>query len=122
MSFTRLLLGVILLFHSILASTLVVPPKSVMVVAFEDVYEMSLLANTMSDLMMETTLVISSQANNELFEKLVDVEVIKVNTSNEKINNEISAMKLCENFLTDTNVSWYVDNVKPTFIVFPAVR
>ncbi|XP_011498285.1 PREDICTED: UDP-glucuronosyltransferase 1-9-like [Ceratosolen solmsi marchali] len=120
MAFVCLILS--LIFLSTDASSLVSPPKSAVVIAFEDAYDLSLLANTISDLGTETTLVIPFEENN-YYEHLISVEVIKINASLQSSDtNDAKALRLCESFISDSNVSNHVKLIQPTFIIFPAVR
>lgn len=110
------------LINSVFASSLATPPQSAVVIAFEDVYDLSLLANTISDMGIETTLVIPFDEN-DYYEHLVSVELIKVNTSLKLSDNLHSrALKLCDSFISDSNISKYIQALQPTFIIFPGVR
>ena len=112
----------ILLLHFTKASSLAAPPQSAVVVAFEDVYDLSLLANTISDLGIDTTLVIPHDAN-DYYEYLVAVEVIKINASLlSSDNKDTRALKLCESFISDFNITKYFQAQQPTFVIFPGVR
>ncbi|XP_016839145.1 UDP-glucuronosyltransferase 1-5 [Nasonia vitripennis] len=110
------------LIHSTAASSLASPPQSAVVVAFEDVYELSLLANTISDLGIETTLVIPANVSN-YYEHLVGVDLMTVNASlKADDSDDLKAVKLCESFISDSGIAKHVKSLQPTFIIFPGVR
>ncbi|KAJ8678570.1 hypothetical protein QAD02_014357 [Eretmocerus hayati] len=113
-----LLIQVVTIFASSLAS----PPQSAVIIAFENAYDLSLLANTISDLGIETTFVISSD-DSDYYEHLVAVEVIKINSSLKVSDtSDIRASKLCKTLISDASVKKHVQSIQPTFIIFPAVR
>lgn len=104
------------------ASSLVISPQSAVILAFEDAYDLSLLANTISDLAIDTTFIISGDET-DYYENMVSVELIKLNVSfqgNE--NKDVVALRLCENLISNAIVSDYIKNTQPTFAIFPAVR
>ncbi|XP_034940732.1 2-hydroxyacylsphingosine 1-beta-galactosyltransferase-like [Chelonus insularis] len=116
-----------LLFTSILcfahASTLLKPPQTALVIGFEKVYDLSLLANTLSDQGIDATLIVPSIYSNDVYENLINVEVIKLNFTIEKnLKNEDKALKACEVFLSDKKIHQTVIEIAPTFTIFPAVR
>ncbi|XP_014208984.1 UDP-glucuronosyltransferase 1-8-like [Copidosoma floridanum] len=123
----RSLLGAALLLqllHNSVASSLLTPPQLALIVAFEDVYDLSLLANTISGLGIETTLVVSSSgASYERYENLNGVELISINnTSLGAGDDDDRAVKLCDSFISDINVMQYAQKMQPTFVIFPGVR
>jgi hypothetical protein len=121
MAFACLVLSAALI-STTAASSLASPPKSAVIIAFEDTYDLSLLANTISDLGIETTLVIPFDENN-YYEHLISVEVMKINASLKSSDtNNAKALKLCESFMYDSNIINHIKLLQPTFIIFPAVR
>ncbi|XP_015598027.1 UDP-glucuronosyltransferase 2B1 [Cephus cinctus] len=106
------------------ASSLASPPKSALVIAFDNVNELSLLANTLSDQGIDTTLVVNSLE--EVYDNLVDVEVYPLNKSSLDQNGHQSAdrvaLQICQTFLTDEKLANKVREILPTFVVFPAWR
>ena len=104
-------------------STLTTPPQSAVVVAFEDVYDLSLLANTLSDQGIDATLIIPDSYENELYETLIDVEVLTVKLKTEESTSaEKRAVQACEALLTDEGIAKKIQEIQPTFTIFPALR
>ena len=100
-------------------STLVAPPLSAVVVAFEDIYDLSLLANSLSDQGIDATLIIPAPSKGELYETLIDVEVLTVNVEAEEFAITIQA---CEGLLKDEEVARKIQEIQPIFVIFPAFR
>lgn len=103
------------------SSTLTTPPQSAVVVAFEDIYDLSLLANTLSDQGIDTTLIIPASNENEVYETLIDVEVLTVEIK-ESTYSEKKTIQICEALLKDDQIAKKIQEIQPTFIVFPALR
>lgn len=104
-------------------STLTAPPQSAVVVAFEDVYDLSLLANTLSDQGIDATLIIPDSYENELYETLIDVEVLTVKLKTEESTSaEKRAVQACEALLKDEGIAKKIQEIQPTFTIFPALR
>ncbi|XP_011303100.1 UDP-glucuronosyltransferase 1-8 [Fopius arisanus] len=104
------------------ASTLSAPPQSALVVAFENAYELSLLANTLTDQGIDATMIVASDAG-DMYENLVEVEVIKLNvTSRDHDNLEKRALNACEALLGDQKILKRIGEIQPTFTIFPAIR
>ncbi|XP_057321404.1 putative UDP-glucuronosyltransferase ugt-58 [Microplitis mediator] len=108
---------------SVQASILASPPQTALIIGFENVYDLSLLANTISDQGIDVTLVIPALNSRDIYEHLVQVEVIKLNfTTGSNDKREEKALKACETFLSDKNVIKRVGEIQPTFTIFPAIR
>ncbi|KAL7295191.1 hypothetical protein TKK_0011497 [Trichogramma kaykai] len=107
--------------HSAVASSMIVPPHSAVVFAFEDVYDLSLLAHTLSDQSgVETTLVIAHDEH-DFYEHMIDVDIIRINaTFKDNNSKEERALKLCDAVVSDNKLKRRLDN--PTFVVFPGMR
>lgn len=104
-------------------STLTAPPLSALVVGFEGAYDLSLLANTLSDQGVDVTLVVPEPIADNLYENLIDVDVYRLKVSFEKSEfSEDQALKFCENFLDDKELSRKIQEIQPTFTLFPALR
>ncbi|XP_032679893.1 UDP-glucuronosyltransferase 1-6-like [Odontomachus brunneus] len=105
-------------------SILTAPPLSALIVAFENVYDLSLLANTLSDQGIDTTLVVSTYTANELYNNLIDVEVLQLNINNNKPAHsaEKRAIEACDSLLRDQEVLKRINELQPTFTIFPALR
>ncbi|XP_015438206.1 PREDICTED: uncharacterized protein LOC107193316 [Dufourea novaeangliae] len=114
------------LVHVAVSSTLSAPPQSAVVVAFEDVYDMSLLANTLSDEGIDTTLIIPASNEPDLYETLIDVEVVTVRVESAHVDesaySDSRAIKICEAFLNDDEIARKMSELQPTFAIFPALR
>lgn len=109
-----------LLIYSTKASTLASPSKSAVIFAFEDIYDLSLLANTLSDQGVKTTFVIPHDSP-DYYEHMKEVDIIPVNSTFKDIESkEDRALKLCESILSSTELRKKLD--KPTFTIFPAIR
>jgi len=105
------------------SSTLTAPPLSALVVAFESVYDLSLLANTFSDQGIYTTLIIPTYAANDLYNKLIDVEVLQLDVSvDESLPADKRALEACGILFRDEKILKEIQEFQPTFIVFPALR
>lgn len=112
------------LFGFISGSILTAPPLSALIVAFENVYDVSLLANTLSDQGIDTTLVVPTYTANELYNNLIDVEVLQLNINTDKPAHsaEKLAVEACDSLLRDQEVLKRVKELQPTFTIFPALR
>ena len=105
------------------SSILTAPPQSAVLVAFEDVYDLSLLANTLSDQGIDATLIIPASSETELYETLIDVEVLTVNVQvEESAYLESKAAQACEALLKDEQIAKKMQEIQPTFTIFPALR
>lgn len=103
------------------SSTLTAPPLSALVVAFESIYDLSLLANTLSDQGIDATLIIPTYAASDLYNKLIDVEVLQLDVD-KSVHADKLALKTCENLFRDEEILKKVQEFQPTFIIFPALR
>lgn len=113
-----------LLINRATASSLATPSDSAVVIAFEDVYDLSLLAYTISDLGVQTTFVLPSDENN-FYERLNETEeVIRVDASHVKPTDtkDVRALKLCDSFLSNRETQRLIQRMEPTFVIFPGVR
>lgn len=111
------------LMNIVQSSTLTTPPQSAVVVAFEDIYDLSLLANTLSDQGIDTTLIIPASNENEVYETLIDVEVLTVKVEiKESTYSEKKTIQICESLLKDEQIAKKIQEIQPTFTVFPALR
>lgn len=111
------------LFRVISSSTLTAPPLSALIVAFENVYDLSLLANTLSDQGIDTTLIIPSYSANDLYNNLIDVEVLKLNVNIDKSTTvDKRALEACDNLFRDDEIFKKIREFQPTFTIFPALR
>lgn len=105
------------------SSTLSAPPQSAVVIAFEDIYDLSLLANTLSDQGIDATLIIPAFSKDEVYETLIDVDVLTIEVNvEESAYPEKTAIQICEAFLKDEQIAKSIQKIQPTFSVFPAVR
>ncbi|XP_053971741.1 UDP-glucuronosyltransferase 2B19-like [Hylaeus volcanicus] len=105
------------------SSSLTAPPQSAVVVAFEDVYDLSLLANTLSDQLIDATLIIPASKKEDLYETLIDVEVLTVDVQiEESAYPETKAVQACEALLKDGQIAKKIQEIRPTFVIFPALR
>ncbi|XP_071553594.1 uncharacterized protein [Temnothorax nylanderi] len=109
------------LFRFASSSTLTAPPLSALVVAFESVYDLSLLANTLSDQGIDATLIIPTYAANNLYNKLIDVEVLQLDVD-KSVHVNKRALETCENLFTDEEILKKIREFQPTFTIFPALR
>ncbi|KAK2583946.1 hypothetical protein KPH14_001205 [Odynerus spinipes] len=104
-------------------STLTGPPLSAVVAGFDGVYDLSLFANTLSDQGIDVTLIVPETIAHDLYENLIDVEVYKLNVSFGKSDYpEDQALKFCERLLDDKELSQKIQEIQPTFTLFPALR
>ncbi|KAI4496059.1 hypothetical protein M0802_008099 [Mischocyttarus mexicanus] len=104
-------------------SSLTTPPLSVLMVGFEDAYDLSLLANTLSDQGIDVTLIIPEQIAHDLYENLIDVEVYQLKASLEKLAYpEDHALKFCESLLKDQELSQKVQELQAAITLVPALR
>ncbi|XP_076285881.1 UDP-glucuronosyltransferase 2B31 isoform X3 [Lasioglossum baleicum] len=109
--------------HIVVGSTLTEPPQSAVVVAFEDVYDLSLLANTLSDEGIDATLIIPEQYQSDLYENLIAVELVLLTVEiDHSAYPENKAIKICEAFLKDEQIAKKISEIQPTFVVFPGLR
>ncbi|KAH0560486.1 UDP-glucuronosyltransferase 2C1-like [Cotesia glomerata] len=108
---------------SVKASMFASPPQTALIIGFEDVYDLSLLSNTLSDQGMDATLIIPSLNSRDIYENLVQVEVIKINftlgTDAKKVDK---SLKACETVLSDKKLLDKIRKIQPTFTIFPALR
>lgn len=105
------------------SSTLTAPPLSALVVAFESIYDLSLLANTLSDQGIDTTLIIPTHTANDIYNKLIDVEVLQLDVNIDKsMSADEHALEACNIFFKDEEILKKVQKFQPTFIIFPALR
>lgn len=112
-----------MLVNFIHGSSLTAPPLSVLMVGFEDAYDLSLLANTLSDQGIDVTLIVPEQIANDLYENLIDVEVYQLKASLEKlVYPEDHALKFCESLLKDQELSRKVQELQATITLVPALR
>lgn len=111
------------LFRFASSSTLTAPPLSALVIAFESVYDLSLLANTLSDQGIDTTLIIPSYAANDLYNNLIDVEVLQLNVNIDKsMSVDIRALEACNSLFKDEEILKKIQEFQSTFTIFPALR
>lgn len=122
MSVTITLYVLMYLANIIHGSTLTAPPQSAVVVAFEDIYDISLLANTLSDQGIDTTLIIPESNEDEVYETLIDVEVLTVKMEVDKsAYSTKKTIQACEALLKDEQIAKKIQEIQPTFTVFPAL-
>lgn len=111
------------LFRVTSSSTLTAPPLSALIIAFESVYDLSLLANTLSDQGIDTTLIIPSYSANDLYNNLIDVEVLKLNVNIDKSTTvDKRALEACDSLFRDDEIFKKIREFQPTFTIFPALR
>lgn len=112
------------LFRVASSSTLTAPPLSALIVAFESVYDLSLLANTLSDQGIYATLIIPSHATNDLYNNLIDVEVLQLNVDIDKssVSADTRALEACNSLFRDEEILKKIQEFQPTFTIFPALR
>jgi len=111
------------LFHLTSGSTLSSPPLSALIIAFDGVYDLSLLANTLSDEGFYTMLIVPDYAAGDLYNNFVDVEVLQLNVNIDKsARPETRALEACNSFFTDVKVLRQIREFQPTVVVFPALR
>ncbi|XP_046425089.1 UDP-glucuronosyltransferase 1A9 [Neodiprion fabricii] len=105
------------------ASSLVTPPKSAVVLAFEYEHELSLLANTLSDENINTVLIIPSTSRDLLYDNLIDVEVVEVKVDAALASTKESrALKACESLLSDETIQNLIQEFSPTYVISPGLR
>ncbi|XP_011642023.1 UDP-glucuronosyltransferase 1-7C-like [Pogonomyrmex barbatus] len=105
------------------SSILTTPPLSALIVAFENIYDLSLLANTLSDQGIDTTLIIPTYAVNDVYNKLIDVEVLQLDVSVDKsMHIEKLALEACDILFRDEEILKKIQEFQPTFTIFPALR
>lgn len=111
------------LFRLASSSTLTAPPLSALIIAFESVYDLSLLANTLSDQGIDTTLIIPSYAASDLYNNLIDVEVLQLNVNIDKsMSVDTHALEACTSLFQDEEILKKVQEFQSTFTIFPALR
>ncbi|XP_025262136.1 UDP-glucuronosyltransferase 1-8 isoform X2 [Camponotus floridanus] len=104
-------------------STLTAPPLSALIIAFESVHDLSLLANTLSDQGIDTTLIIPSYAANDLYNNLIDVEVLQLNVNFDKsMSVDTRALEACSSLFKDEEILKKIQEFQSTFTIFPALR
>lgn len=105
-------------------SSLTAPPLSVLVIGFEGGYDLSLLANTLSDQGIDVTLVLPENIADDLYENLIDVEVYRLKESRERrtVHPEDEALKFCDSLFDDQELSQKVQEFRATITLFPALR
>lgn len=111
------------LFRAASSSTLTRPPLSALIVAFENVYDLSLLANTLSDQGIDTKLIIPSYSANDLYNNLIDVNVWQLDINIDKlVEVDTRALKACNSLFNPRDIIFKTQQFQPTFIIFPALR
>ena len=110
-----------LAFYFASGSSLTQPPQSALVIAFEKSYEQSLLAYTLSDQGIDSTLVVSSLHHDKLYENLQGIEIIKLNVSAQS-SVDTESLSACQALLGDQKILKRVGEIQPTFVLFPALR
>lgn len=111
------------LFRFASSSTLTAPPLSALIIAFESVHDLSLLANTLSDQGIDTTLIIPSYAANDLYNNLIDVEVLQLNVNIDKsMSVDTRALEACNSLFKDEEILKKIQEFQSTFTIFPALR
>lgn len=112
------------LFRLTNGSILTAPPLSALIVTFDNVYDASLLANTLSDQGVDTTLIIPTHTAKDLYNNLIDVEVLQlnINTDTSVYSKEAYAINACDSLLRDQKVLERVKELQPTFTIFPTLR
>lgn len=97
------------------------PPKTALVIGFEDTYDISLLANSLTDNGISSTLIIPNDS--DIYEYLVEVDVIKLNFTIDKTSTiEAKALKACESLISDEKILKLIGEIQPTFVIFSALR
>lgn len=105
------------------SSILTAPPHSAIIVAFEDLYDLSLLANTISDQGIDATLIFPGSRVNELYENLIEVEKLPINVNVDgKVSAEKQAIDICKSLWDDDEIAKKIQEIQPTFAIFPALR
>lgn len=104
------------------ASTFISPQQTALVIGFEKLYDISLLANTLSDQGIDSILIIPSTTE-DIYEHLIEVEVITLNITNAKdAKKEEKALNACEALITNKKILKKIKEIQPTFTIFPALR
>ncbi|KAK0167975.1 hypothetical protein PV327_001821 [Microctonus hyperodae] len=104
------------------ASTFISPQQTALVIGFEKLYDISLLANTLSDQGIDSILIIPSTIE-DIYEHLIEVEVITLNITNAKnAKKEEKALNACEALITNKKILKKIKEIQPTFTIFPALR
>lgn len=99
------------------------PPLSALIVAFENIYDLSLLANTLSDEGIDTSLIIPNYAAQDIYNNLIDVEVLQLNVNTgSSIYPEKRALQACDSLLKDEKILKKVQEIQPTITIFPTLR
>jgi len=87
------------------------------------VHDLSLLANTLSDQGIDTTLIIPSYAANDLYNNLIDVEVLQLNVNIDKsMSVDTRALEACNSLFKDEEILKKIQEFQSTFTIFPALR
>lgn len=112
------------LFQFTSGSMLAAPPLSALIIAFESVYDLSLLANTLSDQGIDASLIIPTYAANDLYNNLIDVEVLQLNVNIDKSidKSNIRALEACDSLFRDEKILKKIRELQPTFTIFPILR
>lgn len=111
------------LFRLTSGSILTAPPLSALIIAFEDVYDLSLLANTLSDQGIDSTLIVPTYAASDLYNNLIDVEVLQLDVNADKfVRVNARALETCDSLLRNQEILKRVHELQPTFTIFPALR
>lgn len=101
---------------------LTAPPLSALIIAFESVYDLSLLANTLSDQGIDTSLIVPTYAANDLYNNLIDVEVLQLNVDKSADKSNIHALEACDSLFRDEEILKKIREFQPTFTIFPILR
>lgn len=103
---------------------LAAPPLSALVIAFESVYDLSLLANTLSDQGIDASLIVPTYAADDIYNNLVDVEVLQLNVNIDKSvdKSNIRALEACDSLFRDEKILKKIREFQPTFTIFPILR
>ncbi|XP_020282917.1 UDP-glucuronosyltransferase 2B30-like [Pseudomyrmex gracilis] len=110
-------------FQFVSSSSLVAPPLSALIVAFENIYDLSLLANTLSDEGIDTSLIIPNYAAQNIYNNLIDVEVLQLNVNTgSSTYAEKRALQACDSLLKDEKILKKLQEIQPTITIFPALR
>ncbi|EZA46922.1 hypothetical protein DMN91_004846 [Ooceraea biroi] len=111
------------LFRLASSSIMTAPPLSALIVAFDSVYDLSLLANTLSDEGVDATLIVPNYAAGDLYNNLIDVEVLQLDVNIDKsMHADTRALEMCDSFFRDEQVLSKIREFQPTFVIFPALR
>lgn len=107
------------------SSTLTAPPLSALIIAFDNVYDLSLLANTLSDEGIDATLIVPNYAASNVYNNLIDVEVLQLNVDarvDKSMQADARALHTCDSLLRDEEILRKIREFQPTFVIFPALR